>query len=109
MPELEITWVRFGAPAAHLPSELEANPHEDIVALGGRRFTYSHREAINALHRDVRLAVRVGDERVPVSVVEVGLRGPYVRAHGHGGWSDELLELPRARERTNGPSFDSLA
>lgn len=109
MPELEITWVRFQAPAARLPSELEANRHEDIVALGGRRFSYSHREAIDALHRGVRLAVRVGDERVPVSVVEVGLRGPYVRAHGYRGWSDELLALPRAPGRTIVPSFASLA
>ncbi|HYV49973.1 MAG TPA: hypothetical protein VFA20_34195 [Myxococcaceae bacterium] len=109
MPELEITWVRFEAPAAHLLGELEANPHEDIVALGGRRFAYTHKEAIDALHRGVRLAVRVGDGRVPVSVVEVGLRGPYVRAHGHGDWSDELLGLPRSPKRTVGPSFDSLA
>ena len=109
MAELEITWVRFEAPPAHLPGELEANRHEDIAALGGWRFTYTHKEAIDALHRGVRLAVRVGDERVPVSVVEVGLRGPYVRAHGRGGWSDQLLELPRAHGRTIVPSFASLA
>jgi hypothetical protein len=109
MAELEITWVQLKAPAAHLPGALEANRHEDIAALGGWRFAYTHREAIDAIHRGVHLFVRAGEERVPVSVVEVGLRGPYVRAHGGGDWSDELLALPHAPGRTVVPSFDSLA
>ena|SRR5689334_19530647 len=109
MPEFEITWVRLKASAARLPSELKSNPHEDIIALGGRRFTYTHREAVDAIHRGVRLAVRVGAGRVPVSVVESGLSGPYVRAHGAGDWSDELLQLPRGPVRTGVSPFDLLS
>ena len=109
MRELEITWVRRRAPETLLPGELVPNPHEDIVELGGWRFAYTHKEAVDAFHRGVRLAVRGRSGRVPVSVVEDGLRGAYVRARGSRDWSDELLQLPSGPQRTPAPSFGTLA
>jgi hypothetical protein len=107
--ELEITWVRRKAPETLLPGELIPNPHEDIVELGGWRFAYTHKEAIDAFHRGVRLAVRSRSGRVPVAVVEDGLRGAYVRARSSRDWSDELLQLPSGPQRTPAPSFGALA